>query len=74
MDDFLMLAARIQALGPDERAILAILLDRMELGRKQYGPWDVNDGRHYPSETLAEVIDALHYSAAELVRLGRREA
>ncbi len=66
------LANRIAALPDDERAILETLLDRIEEGRQRYGVWNVNDGREYPAETLDEVIDALHYCAAGLVRLGRR--
>jgi hypothetical protein len=71
MEDFLQLASRIQALPADERAILEALLDRMEAGRLQYGPWKVSDGRKYPAEAFQEILDALHYCAAELVRLGR---
>ncbi len=66
------LAERIAALPDDERAILETLLDRIEEGRQRYGVWNVNDGREYPAETLDEVIDALHYCAAGLVRLRRR--
>lgn len=66
------LADRIAALPEDERAILETLLDRIEEGRQQYGVWNVEDGRDYPSETLDEVIDALHYRAAGLVRMRRR--
>jgi hypothetical protein len=67
------LHARIEALPPDERAIIDSLLTRIELGRRQYGPWVIDDGRDYPSETFAELIDGLHYCAAELVRQQRRE-
>lgn len=66
------LARRISALPADERAILESLLDRMEEGRSKYGPWSVEDGRNYPYEALQEVLDCLHYCAAELVRLGRK--
>lgn len=65
------LADRIEALAADERAILEVVLSRMEAGRGDYGPWNVSDGRDYASEALQEVIDALHYSAAQLVRLER---
>ena len=37
---------RIEALQQDEREILELLLGRLELGRTQYGPWDVNDGKN----------------------------
>ena len=36
-----------------------------------YGCWQVSDGRDYHTEALEEVLDALNYCAAELVRLGR---
>ena len=66
------LADRIAVLPEDERAILEVLLERMGKGREQYGVWNVDDRRDYPAETLEEVIDALHYCAAALVRLRRR--
>jgi hypothetical protein len=66
------LADRIAVLPEDERAIVEVLLERMVGGRRQYGVWNVDDGRDYPAETLDEVIDALHYCAAALVRLRRR--
>jgi hypothetical protein len=62
------IAARIEALEADERAIVEKLLDRIEQGRRVYGPWRVDDGRDYPAEALDEVIDALHYCAASLLR------
>ncbi|MFH0902398.1 MAG: hypothetical protein V2A73_17340, partial [Pseudomonadota bacterium] len=60
--------ARLQG---DEGVVVEAILDRIVQGRAVYGPWRVNDGRDYPEEALAEVIDALHYCAAELVRLRR---
>ncbi|MBI5531810.1 MAG: hypothetical protein HY898_03785 [Deltaproteobacteria bacterium] len=66
------LADRIAVLADDERSILEVLLERMGQGRQRYGVWNVDDGREYPAETLDEVIDALHYCAAALVRLRRR--
>ena len=62
------LAERIEALQADERTIVETLLERIEQGREVYGPWKVDDGRDYHSEALAEVIDALHYCAAALVK------
>lgn len=67
------LAERIESLPADERLILESLLSRIELGRRLYGPWNIDDGRDYPSEILAEIIDSLHYSAAELIRRQRLE-
>lgn len=65
------IAKRIAALEADEREIVETLLNRMEAGRKTYGPWMVNDGRDFAAEALEEVIDALHYCAAHLVQLSR---
>jgi len=58
-------------LQSDERAIAEAALVRLDQGRPLYGAWRVDDDRDYPTEALAEVIDALHYCAAELVRLRR---
>jgi hypothetical protein len=55
----------------DEAAILKLLADRLDAGRRVYGPWSVVDGRRYPREALEEVLDALAYCGAELVRLDR---
>ncbi len=61
--------AQDAGLSTDERAIVELLRQRLDDGRRQYGPWRVDDGRDNPREALAEVVDALHYCAAELVRL-----
>jgi hypothetical protein len=61
-------------LAGDESAILNLLSERLQAGRRIYGPWWVDDGRRYPREALAEVLDALHYCAAELVRLDQASA
>jgi len=65
------LAERIERLPADERAILESLLDRLERGRADYGPWRVDDERDYGEEAFTEVIDGLHYCAAGLLRLRR---
>lgn len=65
------LLTRVRALEADERALIETILARIDSGRLDYGPWHSDDGRDYPREALAEVIDALNYCAAELVRLGR---
>jgi hypothetical protein len=65
------LAEAIARMPADERQIIEQLVTRMEKGRRGYGPWHVSDGRDYPVEALLEVLDALHYCAAELVRLSR---
>jgi hypothetical protein len=71
--DFQLLE-RIRRLGEDERAIIETLVARIEQGRFTYGPWSVLDGRNNPGEALLEVMDALNYCAAELVRLGKERA
>lgn len=63
--------ARDAGLSVDERAIVELLRQRLDDGRRHYGPWFVDDGRDNPREALAEVVDALHYCAAELVRLSK---
>jgi DNA polymerase-3 subunit epsilon len=65
------LMTRVRSLAADERPIVETILARIDAGRRQYGEWDSGDGRDYPGEALAEVIDALNYCAAELVRLRR---
>ena len=67
------LAERIERLPADERAILDILLDRLEQGRADYGPWQVDDGRDNVAEAFDEILDAMHYTAAGLVRLKRSQ-
>lgn len=69
--DRMTAGGRITELQGDERQIADAVLSRMGTGRRQYGPWDVNDGRDYPSEAYEEVLDGLHYVAAELVRRRR---
>jgi hypothetical protein len=65
------MSARVEALADDERLIFESLLSRLERGRRDYGPWKVGDGRDLPAEAFEEVLDAMHYTAAELVRLRR---
>jgi hypothetical protein len=61
----------VRNLNVDELQIAKSALSRLDEGRKIYGPWNLKDTRDYPEEALAEVVDALHYCAAELVRLRR---
>jgi len=67
------LAERIERLPADERTILESLLDRLEQGRADYGPWQVDDGRDNVAEAFDEILDAMHYTAAGLVRLKRSQ-
>lgn len=63
--------ARWLAMRGDEREIVGAIVERMHEGRDHYGPWRTSDSRNYPRETLHEVMDALNYCAAELVRMRR---
>ena len=65
----MLISQRIAQLGPDERKIIELLLERLEEGRSSYGDWNVGDGRDYVAEALDEVLDGLHYCAAALIRL-----
>ena len=65
------LLERIVRLAEDERAIVETIVARLDGGRLTYGPWNVSDDRKNPAEALLEVLDALNYCAAELVRLTR---
>jgi len=60
------------AMESDERAVIRTIVERVHAGRSEYGAWRTDDGRNYPQEALLEVLDALNYCAAELVRLGRQ--
>jgi hypothetical protein len=61
------LGARLNALNWDERAIACKAIGRLEQGREEYGPWNVNDGRDYRGEALEEAMDGFLYCAAGLV-------
>jgi hypothetical protein len=52
--------------------ILETIVRRVGTGRASYGEWRVDDGRKYPREALEELMDAMAYISAELVRLGKR--
>jgi hypothetical protein len=64
--------SRIARLGGDEARIASHVIGRLEAGHKAYGPWRVDDGRDYRRETFEELIDGLHYMAAEVERLERQ--
>jgi hypothetical protein len=61
--------SRLCKLSKDEFSIMKTLLTRLEKGRETYGEWNVNDNRNYSKEALEEIIDALHYCAALIVKL-----
>ena len=60
-------------LNADERAIVDTLTARIIEGRRVYGPWKVGDDRNYGGEALFEVVDALAYCGAKLVREAREK-
>jgi len=64
-------AASLAGFNADERSIIDTIASRIADGRRTYGAWHVDDGRNNPREALAEVMDALNYCAAELVRLSK---
>ena len=66
------LMTRVMALRADEHAIVTALLERIEAGRADYGPWRVDDGRDYTEEALQELLDGMAYVAAGIVRLGAK--
>lgn len=63
---------QLVGLAPDERAILRLSAQRLLAGQRVYGRWSVADGRAYEREGLEEVVDALHYAAAGLLRSAPR--
>ena len=66
------LVHRISQMPLDEQALVQTLVDRLDAGRQRYGPWRLDDDRRYQVEALEEVLDALHYVAAQLVRMTRQ--
>ncbi len=64
----------LEGLNDDERFIVKVTTRRMRAGRQVYGPWKVaSDQRRYPQEALMEVMDALHYCAAQLRKMDRTD-
>ena len=50
--------------------IMSMIQKRLEKGKREYGDQiDVYDGRDWVEETLEEVLDALVYLTAELLKL-----
>jgi hypothetical protein len=61
--------AAIDALGSDEREVLAVVAERLAMGRRLYGELHpATDPRDFAREALEEVADGLVYCAAALVR------
>ena len=53
----------------DEDRVIALILDRLELGHRTYGDLDVHDGRDHVQEALEEALDGAIYLACALLRL-----
>lgn len=63
------LTAVAEGLGPDELAVLLLMVQRLTKGRGQYGTLDVaHDARCFRVEALEEAADGLVYGAAALMR------
>ena len=58
-------------LGRDELAVVLVIVQRIAMGRRAYGPLDVSDGRRWDIEAGEEFVDAGVYGAAEIVRAAR---
>jgi len=56
---------------PDEKEIVAAIIQRIDRGREQYGPWEIDQdrGRDYVQEALEENFDCMVYQAAQLVKI-----
>jgi len=52
-----------------EMEVLALIAERLSMGRNQYGPLDVNDGRDWEMEALEEALDGCAYLASAILKL-----
>lgn len=59
-------------MSPDERALLDLIGERIEQGRATYGPLYLDsDDRDFETEALEEILDAVVYLAAAILKLRR---
>lgn len=58
----------LRDLGDIEIEILNEIVSRLSMGQRQYGVFKDEDPRDWRKETLAEVLDAMVYSARVLVK------
>jgi hypothetical protein len=66
------IAEALDRLGPDEQLVVALVAERLVMGRTAYGPLRVQrDRRDFTHEALEEAADACAYTAAALVRAQR---
>jgi hypothetical protein len=64
--------AALDRLGADELEVLAIVSERLVMGRSQYGELQLaTDRRDFRHEALLELADGCVYLAAGIVRAGR---
>lgn len=67
------LAARLLALGADQRDAMLELLVKAERGRDKYGVLDIaTDTRDFREEATAELLDCCWYLSTECARLRRQ--
>lgn len=63
------IVAALDELEPDALEVLAVVAERLAMGRRTYGDLNITtDGRDYGGELLNEIADGLAYSAMALVR------
>ena len=61
------LAQRIAALDGDEELLVGRILDRLDIGREDYGAWVAyQERRDLEEETLQELLDGVIYLAMRL--------
>ena len=59
----------VRQLGEDEVRVLTAIARRLAMGRRQYGPLDVQgDRRDWKREAAEELLDGCVYLAAETMR------
>jgi hypothetical protein len=67
---------RIQAalvqLEPQALEVVAMIAERLVVGRKRYGDLDVRDGRNWSEELQAELMDGSVYACCWLLANTRR--
>ena len=65
----------LDGLGPDEGDVLALVAERLAMGRRAYGELHLaTDPRDFRREALEEAADGLVYVAPGLMRVGRHHA
>ena len=56
-------------LGADELRVLLLVAERLRIGQRRYGRFDlVTDRRDFQHESLEEIADAMVYAACGLMR------